>query len=374
MNQVEGINFDFSQESGVLKVGFSGDWLLPRMPSVMTAFLEENIPVAASSLLLQDNGIGEWDSGLLLIVHRLRNICRDRGIALDFGNIPEGARKMIEMAQGAADKAEKSGDHGLFYKVGDSTRKTWHGFCEVMEFLGEFVMSVMRLFGFCSRMRSCDFSDQLSIVGPRALCIVSLIAFLMGLILAFIGAIPLQWFKAEIYVSSLVGIGMLRMLAPVMVAVVMAGRSCAAYAAELGTMRVNQEIDAFTVLGVSVMDFLIMPRFLAMFLMFPVLTVYADIVSIIGGAAVAMAYLDISWMEFYSTLIKTVRFADFYVGIASSIVFGLLVAICGCYHGVKCGRNASAVGNATTAAVVHSIVCVVIATAIITLITVIFRI
>jgi phospholipid/cholesterol/gamma-HCH transport system permease protein len=241
----------------------------------------------------------------------------------------------------------------------------------IVEFTGTLTVDLLALVGGRSRMRYGDLRNQMVICGPRALGIISLISFLMGLILAFIGAIPLRWFQAESYVASLVGIGMLRLMAPVMVGIVMAGRTSASYAAELGSMQVNEEIDAMETMGISSMQFLVLPRFIAMSLMLPLLCVFADAVSVLGGMVVATAYLKITPLSYFETLFSTARVNDLLVGIFTAFVLGILDGICGCYQGMKCGRSAAAVGSATTGAVVSSIICIVIATSLITVITVV---
>ena len=191
----------------------------------------------------------------------------------------------------------------------------------------------------------------------------------MGLILAFIGAIQLQLFGAQIYVADLVGIAMVRLMAAIMTGIVMAGRTGGAFAAQLGTMQVNQEIDALRTLGISPMGFLGLPRMLALALMMPLLALYANIMGILGGLVVAVSILDISFIEYYNETVKAVGMWNLWIGLFSSTVFGVIVALAGCMRGMQCGRSASAVGEAATSAVVTAIVGIIVATAVITLAT-----
>jgi phospholipid/cholesterol/gamma-HCH transport system permease protein len=195
---------------------------------------------------------------------------------------------------------------------------------------------------------------------------VTLISLLVGLILAFVGAVQLAMFGAQIFVANLVGIAMVRVLASVMTGVIMAGRTGAAFAAQLGTMQVNEELDALEVLGISPMEFLVLPRMLALILMMPLLCLYADLMGVLGGLIVGVTMLDINVMEYYNQTISAVRLADLGIGLFQGAVFGVLVALTGCLRGMQCGRSASAVGQATTSAVVTGIVSITIATAIIT--------
>jgi phospholipid/cholesterol/gamma-HCH transport system permease protein len=208
----------------------------------------------------------------------------------------------------------------------------------------------------------------IQICGAQALPIVSLISFLVGVILAYVGAVQLRMFGAQIYVADLVGIAMTRELGPIMAAIIMAGRTGAAFAAELGTMQVNEEIDAFTTLGISATDFLVLPRILALALMLPPLCVYADLLGVLGGATVAVGTLDITATEYYVRTSEAITLGDFVGGLVKAAVFGVLVAVAGCLRGIRCGRSSAAVGQATTSAVVTSIVLIIVTDSIMTVI------
>ncbi len=197
--------------------------------------------------------------------------------------------------------------------------------------------------------------------------IVTLVSVLVGIILAFVGASQLRIFGAEIFVANLVGLGMAREMGAMMTAIIMAGRSGAAYAAQLGTMQVNEEIDAFKTLGISPIEFLVFPRLLALIITMPLLCIYADFMGILGGAIVCATMLDISFYQYFQQIQSFVPPIHFMVGIAKAVIFGVLVATAGCFRGLQCGRSASAVGFATTSAVVTSIVLIIVADAVITI-------
>ena len=218
------------------------------------------------------------------------------------------------------------------------------------------------------RFRRSDFLLVLQDSGARTLPIVSLISLLVGLILAFVGAIQLRLFGAEIYVAHLVGIGIVREIGAIMTGIVVTGRTGASFAAQLGTMQVNEEIDALRTLGIPPMDFLVLPRLLALSLMMPLLCLYADLMGILGGLIVGVAMLDINPMRYYLETKRAIHFDDLFLGLFMSGVFGVLVALTGCMRGLDSGRSASAVGEATTSAVVTGIIGIVVATAIITVI------
>ena len=189
----------------------------------------------------------------------------------------------------------------------------------------------------------------------------------MGLIIAFTGAIQMKKFGAQIYVADLVGIAMVRLMAAIMTGIVMAGRTGGAFAAQLGTMQVNEEIDALQTLGISPMEFLVLPRMVALGLMMPPLCLYANFMGILGGMVVAVWMLDIGFMQYYHETAAAVGLWNLGIGLFSGFVFGIIVALAGCMRGMQCGRSASAVGDAATSAVVTAIVGIILATAVITL-------
>ena len=230
---------------------------------------------------------------------------------------------------------------------------------EMIDFIGEAWLAFFKLLRGQASFRWSDVLALMQASGSQALPIASLISGLIGLILAFMGAVQLRQFGAQIYVADLVGIGMTREMGAVMTGIIMAGRTGAAFAAQLGTMEVNEEIDAYTTLGISPMEFLVLPRMLALVLMMPLLCVYADLLGILGGVAVATSMLEVSLVEYTNQTLATVSLTDFALGVVKSGIFGVLVAIAGCLRGMQCGRSASAVGEAATSAVVTGIVFII---------------
>jgi phospholipid/cholesterol/gamma-HCH transport system permease protein len=198
-----------------------------------------------------------------------------------------------------------------------------------------------------------------------ALPIVTIISLLVGLIIAFLGAVVLQRFGADYYVSYLVSYGMLRELGALMTAIIMTGRTGAAYAAEIGSMKITEEIDALETLGISPINFLVTPRILAVVCAMPLLTVYADAIGIVGGLSVAVTMLDLTPTQFMTGLLEPVVLADALIGVFKAIVYGVIIGLAGCMRGLQTGDDASAVGDATTSAVVTGIILIVFANAVI---------
>ncbi|MBO7656514.1 MAG: ABC transporter permease [Alphaproteobacteria bacterium] len=216
--------------------------------------------------------------------------------------------------------------------------------------------------------RRIDLWIEIDKAGLRAIPIVCLISFMIGLIIAFVGHMQLEMFGAEIYVAALVAISMIRILGAVMTGIIMAGRTGASYAAEIATMRVNEEIDALKTMGISPIQFLVLPRVLALTITMPILTIIADIVAIFGGMCVAIAIMNVSIAEYWRTTMDWLSFNNFAVGVLHGWLFGWVIAIAGCWCGMRSKRTADGVGRATTRAVVSGIVGCIVVTAILTLV------
>jgi phospholipid/cholesterol/gamma-HCH transport system permease protein len=210
-----------------------------------------------------------------------------------------------------------------------------------------------------ARFQTVDLFLFMQQSGAQALPIITLLSFLVGVILAFIGAVQLQRFGAQIYVADLVGIAIVREMGAVMTGIIMAGRTGAAFASQIGTMKVTQEIDAFTTIGLSPHEFLVLPRVIALVLMMPLLCLYADFIGVLGGAVVGTGMLNISWTAYVRETTKAITLGDVFGGVFKSTVYGVLIALFGCLRGLQCGKSSSAVGDAATSAVVTGIVAVV---------------
>ena len=254
-------------------------------------------------------------------------------------------------------------------KVGKGAIALWAEFESAIAFVGELTLSLWRFVRGKARFQRSDLYLTIDECGPQALPIVILISTLVGLILAFIGAVQLEQFGAQLYVANLVGIAMVREMGAIMAGIIIAGRTGAAFAAQLGTMQVNEEIDALKTLGIQPMDFLVLPRALALILMMPLLCIFADIMGIIGGGVIGVATLGISPTLYWDQTLSAITLSDCAIGVVKSAVFGVLVAIAGCMRGMQSGRSASAVGEAATSAVVLAIVLIVVTDAVFAVVT-----
>jgi phospholipid/cholesterol/gamma-HCH transport system permease protein len=323
-----------------------------------------------NTLLIHFSGAWKLASGLLIFYKKIVDTCMQNNINVEQDGLPDGVKRLLHLASVVPERKGARREKAripFLEQVADTSIGAGRSLIDMLNFIGEATVAFGRVLRGKACFRTSDLFLTIQECGAQALPIVSLISLLVGLILAFIGAIQLKIFGAQIYVASLVGIGMVRALAAVMTGIIMAGRTGASFAAQLGTMQVNEEIDALKTLGISPMEFLVMPRMLALFFMMPLLSIYADLMGILGGLFIGVSMLDISFMEYYMKTRESVSLNDFWVGVFTAAVFGVLVSLAGCLR-IQCGRSAAAVGQATTSAVVTSIVSIVVATAIITVV------
>jgi phospholipid/cholesterol/gamma-HCH transport system permease protein len=356
---------------GTLCLAMVGEWLAGNLPLSLQAVDTEFATASTTRLVFETGALGRWDSGLLTFLIKLKGFCDEKGVTFDDGNLPDGARRLLALAAAVPMRPEGHGGNArqpFLEMVADHAISSWHTVVGMTSFLGEVSVACGRLMTGRARFRRSELPAIIQECGAQALPIVSLISLLVGLILAFVGAVQLSMFGAQIYVASLVGIAMVRVMGAVMTGIIMAGRTGAAFAARLGTMQVNEEIDALATLGISPVEFLVLPRMLALVLMMPLLCLYADLMGILGGLIVGVFMLDLNVAEYIAMTQKAVQLHDFWIGLFHSAVFGVLVALAGCLRGIQCGRSASSVGDATTSAVVTGIVSIIVATAIITVV------
>ncbi|MDM8535911.1 ABC transporter permease [Desulfobacterales bacterium HSG17] len=366
------IDFSFPSNNATLVIHLGGSWkLVDKLPSLDNVAYQIKSASNIKTLSFETDKISDWDTGLLTFVIKIIDLCNVSKIQVDKKGLPTGVQRLLALATAVPERkgARRTGTKQPWLaRVGTSSSEVFNNAVDMVKFTGEVTLAFMKMLTGKARFRLSDLGLIIQECGPQGLPIVSLISVLVGVILAFVGAIQLKMFGAQIYVADLVGLGMAREMGAMMAAIIMAGRTGAAYAAQLGTMQVNEEIDALITLGISPMEFLVLPRMLALGLMMPLLCIYADIMGILGGAVVGIGMLDISPAAYFNQTQNAVALNHFAVGIFKSCVFGVLVAISGCMRGMQCGRSASAVGIAATSAVVTGIVAIIVSDALLTVI------
>jgi phospholipid/cholesterol/gamma-HCH transport system permease protein len=351
--------------NSTLVVRLAGDWHLRHgLPSSDLVAKQLDTAPKPAKLTFDAADLRDWDSGLLTFLIGVSELCHKRKLPADWSPLPEGVRSLIQLAEAVPEKtgARAEVSHTSFIEeLGHEAISYAKGLDDFLRFVGEVAISFARLAVGKARFRRVDLMIVIQDCGASAFGIVTLVTFLVGIILAFEGAVQLQQFGASIFVADLVGISMTRDMGAMMTAIIMAGRTGAAFAAQLGSMKVTQEIDALTTMGVSPLEFLVLPRVLALFLMIPLLCIYADCLGVAGGAFVSATMLHIPLGMYLRETKAAVTLTDIFGGVFKAAVYGIIIAVAGCLRGFQCGNSSSAVGDAATEAVVTGIVYVIVA-------------
>jgi phospholipid/cholesterol/gamma-HCH transport system permease protein len=363
---------------GELRVRLFDEWTLAsgaRSSAELTRRLGET--PGLTKISFDPHGLGGWDNVLIDFLNKLEALAGERGVAVDCSGLPGGVERLLALARAVPERqgARRTQQRpDLLTRVGAGSLGFFASAADFVGFLGEALIAIGRMLVGKARLRRSDLMIAIEDCGPSALPIAALISFLVGLILAFVGAIQLQQFGAAIFVANLVGIAMVREMGAMMTAILMSGRTGAAFAANLGTMQVSDEVSALQTLGIPPIEFLVLPRVVALSLMMPLLTVFANIVGMLGGMLIGVLMLDISPITYYNQTSGAVGINDWAVGLVKAVLFGVVVAIVGCWRGMRCQRSAAAVGAAATSAVVLCIVLIIIIDATATVICTILKI
>lgn len=354
----------------------SGDWLISK-PRTQIARLEKSITSEISTLTFDTSALGAYDSALVCMLFRIYQTCQQTGVVFDDTSLPKGPRELLRLAVAVPDanaSKKESEKSNIWGKIGARALNMMGDVEDQSRFIGEIsIASVKAAFG-RARYRIVDLLSIIQKSGPEALPIVALISFLVGLILAFVGAIQLAKYGSEIFVADLVGIAMVREMGAIMVGIVMSGRTGASFAAELGSMKVNEEISAFRTFGISPIEFLVFPRIVALVMMFPLLTVFANVIGMLGGMVIGVGMFDISYEQYANRTLSALDLVQISTGVGKSFIFGIIVACIGCKMGLQCERSSAGVGQATTSSVVQSITWIIVADAVFAVIFTIFDI
>lgn len=350
------------QEGARLVLRLTGDWTFARPlcdPAPFIAALQHAPP--PGRVEIDASRLGRWDSAVVVFVDTVHAICAEYGIALTLGDLPAGAQRLTALAHAVPERAGTKARAlpPWLEQVGLVALRRLRSGGEQIAFLGETVIGFGRLLRGQAVFQRADVLLLMRACGPQALGITGIINLLIGMILAFIGSVQLQKFGAGIYVADLVGLAMAREMAAVMTGIVLAGRTGAAYAAQLGTMQAQEEIDALATFGIHPIDFLVLPRVVALSLMMPLLYLYACLVGLIGGLIVGTGMLSLTVAQYAQETRAALSFTQFAIGFGKSAVFGILVAIAGCLRGMQASRSAAGVGDAATSAVVTGILYII---------------
>ncbi len=319
-------------------------------------------------VILNVDKLNIWDTSFINFVVELADRCKNCGLQFDETTLEKGMLNILFLVRnsrkGEIENRECKSKECFKDRIKSFFREKYLVCRDSLEFLGDFILEFFAILTNKTKIRSKELLIIIEQVGVQASGIVALISFLVGLILAFISIIQLNKFGAGIYCADLVGIAMMREMGCLMTAIIMAGRTGAAFAATIGTMIVNEEVDAIKTTGLSCFRFIIMPRILALTFMMPLLCVFSDVIGMLGGMFAGVTMLDMNIAQYFSETQSAIVISDFFCGFIKSIVFAVLVAGIGCWEGLGCGRDAESVGKVTTSAVVVSITAIIIADAV----------
>jgi phospholipid/cholesterol/gamma-HCH transport system permease protein len=349
-------------DGGLLEVSLAGSWTLGGATPRWELVRGKAVP---SAVRLRAEGVSHWDTSLVVFVGEASHWCAGAGVPCDLDALPERMRMLgSQFAQSLVAGARNDHSRSLFVEVGLATQTAMSQARDFLGFIGECWLAAKKLVSGNAGFRWNDCLSEMQKCGAMALPIVSLISFLVGVTLAYSGAIVLRRFGGDIWVADLIGVAMTREMGAMMAGIVLAGRTGAAFAAEIGSMKSNEEVDALKVLGISPVRFLVLPKVLAVGLMMPLLALYANCLGIIGGMSVAFMALGIPPAAYWVEMLTIVDLPDVTVGVIKSVVYGLIVGLSGCLRGLQSENNAAGVGQSATSAVVTGILYIIVADAI----------
>ena len=337
----------------------SGSWTVGHLAGLRSALREQVLP-AGTTLSVDGAGIAAMDSAGAWLLLELRKRTEAAGGTLELQALAPAWQRLLEFVESVVGKtqaplAERKPPSWL-----DRTAGIGEDLIGFLSFIGETVNALLRTVLHPGRVRWTELLDDMFETGFKALPIVGLLSFLMGVVIAYQGAVQLKLYGANIYIADLVGHSMLRELAPLLTAILVCGRTGSAYTAKIGTMQVREEVDALQTIGIPPVDMLVLPKLLSLLIVLPLLTVYSDVMSIFGGMFMASTQLGIGYNAFISRLGEAISYTTFMIGFSKAPVFAAIIAVVGCYQGFRVSGSAESVGRHTTVSVVQSIFFVII--------------
>ncbi len=351
-----------------LELAAGGAWTIAGAAALET-IVGDLSPGAAKQVRFELSGISALDTAGVWLLRRTAKMYQAAGASVVFEGAAERFAPLFELVEENEDSHPPRPVHAnpllaMIRRVGETTVEAWQEAVALVGFIGHVSVTWARAFARPRRFRLVSLANQIERTGLDAIPIVGLMAFLIGVVLAYQGATQLRRFGAEIFTIDLLALSILREIGVLLTAILIAGRSGSAFTAEIGTMKVNEEIDAMRALGLDPMEILVLPRVIALMVTLPILTFLSDVVAMIGGAAMAIVSLDMTATQFIGRLEASIKPTHFLVGMVKAPVFAYLIAVVGCYEGLRVSGGAESVGRLTTRSVVQSIFLVIIADAV----------
>jgi phospholipid/cholesterol/gamma-HCH transport system permease protein len=346
----------------------SGNWDLANITNLQFAMAALSLP-APSSLSAEitiDGQAAKLDSAGAWLVLQLQNQIQKQGLKVERVNFSKEANKLIDMVKnklGESIEAPSPEKPNLLARIGFNSIMQLREFQSYLAFVGQLTLEAFRLITQPLQWRWNALASAIYSTGYQALPIIALLSFLIGVVLTYQMGLQLRNYGANIFIVDLLGLSVLREFAPLITAIMVAGRTGSAFTASLGMMKLNQEIDALNTLGVTPAELLILPRVLGLFIALPLLTMWSDIFGILGGMVMSNNMLGISWYDFLHRFQQTVPLRSFIIGIGKAPIFALIIASVGCYQGMQVKNNAASLGQNTTKSVVLAIFFIIVADA-----------
>lgn len=352
-------NLEKTHEAAIMRC--SGAWALQGIPRLERHIAQLAWPVSGT-VFFDGVAVATLDSAGAWLIYRTQRQLERMGLTVTIRGFRPEHQALLQLIQthASGERAPIPTRHGLLNQLGRNVWRHLDEFNGLLAFLGEISVAMLRSLAHPSLIRWRAILYNLQVSGFNALPIVGLLAFLMGVVVAYQGAVQLVRYGANIFVADLVGLSILREMAPLLTAIIVAGRSGSAYAAQIGTMKVTEEIDALHTIGVSPMELLVLPKMLALLVALPLLTVYADVLGVLGGMIVAQAQLDVSFTDFLDRFDDAVKMSSFLAGLGKAPVFAAIIALVGCFQGFRVSGSADSVGRQTTVSVVQAIFLVIV--------------
>ena len=362
MDSAQVVSAAFAQPSpGELTL--SGDWTALGIGSLGLRLAALTVP-SGSGMVVDGAKVGRLDTTGVWTVRKLLERLRGNGNAVELRGWGQQSSKLLSLAEHVPDAATAiAPPPGTLERVGRAAVAAGEEAYALLSFVGESALALVASIANPARIRWRPIMHNIRSAGFDALPIIGLLSFLLGIVIAYQGADQLRRYGANIFVVDLVGLSMLREFAPLMTAIIVAGRSGSAYAAQIGTMSVTEEIDAMRTLGIAPLELLVLPKFVALVVVVPLLTVFADVLGVFGGMVMARAQLGVGFDDFLDRFTDAVDVTAYLVGIGKAPVFAAIIAMVGCFQGFRTKGGADSVGRQTTRSVVHSIFLVIVADA-----------
>lgn len=358
----------FRRSHGVTTLTLSGNVTLHNSSVFEPSLKNREELTDISKLVIDVSGVQQYDSYIVAYITAIQNVCINKDISFEIVGLSNDLQSYLGLLKGPEKQAPESiARRSRLYRniqsIGEISLRLLNDLHDFVAYIGELTLQFAAILVKPSTVRWKDFPFYFTRASVDAVFIVTLIGFLIGVIIGYQGAVQLRQFGADAYLADLVGISVVRELGPLITAIIVAGRSGSAFAAEIGTMQVSEEIDALKSMGMSISRFLVIPRILAVTLAMPLLTLFADAAGIVGGLLIGMTTLDATLTGYFAQSQEALTYVHVGSGLVKSVIFGVLIASVGCFRGLQVRGGAESVGKYTTAAVVSGIFLIIVADA-----------